>query len=143
MATIIQPTAATPIGITLPIEDGNSGYFAQSYDTLTQVKMNILNLLNTRPGERRFQPTFGSRLWNLVFEQNISTLKDQAIKTVTEDVSTWIPNVALTDITTNILTPSQITTNTNIYMLEIAVSFIVNLTKQSDVVVITINNATY
>ena len=58
---------ATPIGITLPIQDGNSGFFQQSFDTLTQVKSNILNLLNTRPGERRMQPTFGSNLWSIVF----------------------------------------------------------------------------
>jgi phage baseplate assembly protein W len=142
MATIIQnPTIAKPIGITLPITDGNSGYFAQSFDTLTQVKTNLINLLNTRQGERRMQPTFGTRLWNLVFEQNVNTLKDQAVHIVTEDISMWIPNVTVTNVTANLLTTDQITSNTDIYMLEIAVSFIVNLTKQSDTVVITVNNS--
>ena len=134
---------ATPIGITLPIQDGNSGFFQQSFDTLTQVKNNIINLLNTRPGERRMQPTFGSRLWTLTFQQNVETLKDQAVQIVSEDIANWIPNVTVTDVTANLLTTDQITTNTDMYMLEIAVSFMVNLTKQSDTVVVTINNASF
>ncbi len=142
MATILQnPTAATPIGITLPIQDGNTGYFQQSFDTLTQVKNNILNLLNTRPGERRMQPTFGSGLWNLVFEQDTNTLEDQAVNTVSQDIANWIPNVTVTDVTANLLTTDQITTNTDTYMLEIAVTFTVNVTKQSDTVVVTIDNS--
>jgi phage baseplate assembly protein W len=132
--------AAKPIGITLPIQDGNTGMFAQSFDTLTQVKTNILNLLNTRQGERRFQPTFGTRLWNLVFEQNQDTLKEQAINIVSEDIASWIPNVTVNDITANLLTNTQIASNADIYMLQIAVSFTVNLTKQTDTVVVTINN---
>jgi phage baseplate assembly protein W len=142
MATIVTNTiSAVPIGLTLPIQDGNSGYFAQSFDTLTQVKTNITNLLNTHPGERRLQPTFGTRLWNLVFEQNVDTLKDQAINIVSEDVASWIPNVTVTDVTANLLTSNQITANTDMYMLEIAVDFMVNLTKQTDTVIVKINNA--
>lgn len=45
-----------PIGLTLPLKSGINGYFEQSYDTLTQIKANITNFLNTRPGERRFNP---------------------------------------------------------------------------------------
>jgi phage baseplate assembly protein W len=142
MATIVtNPISAVPIGLTLPIQDGNSGYFAQSFDTLTQVKTNITNLLNTRQGEKRFQPTFGTRLWNLVFEQNVDTLKDQAINIVSEDISSWIPNVTVTNVTANLLTSNQIIAETDIYMLEIAVTFMVNLTKQIDTVIVTINNA--
>ena len=142
MATIIKnSTSAVPIGLTLPIEDGDSGYFAQSFDTLTQAKTNITNLLNTRQGERRLQPTFGTRLWNLSFEQNVDTLKDQAINIVNEDIASWIPNVTVTDVTAKLLTANQITSNTDSYMLEIAVDFMVNLTKQTDTVIVTINNA--
>ena len=138
--TTINPTAAVPIGVTLPIQNGNSGYFAQSFDTLTQVKTNILNLLNTRQGERRMQPTFGSRLWSLIFEQNVDTLKDQAVNIVTEDIFSWIPNVTVLDVTANLLTTDQITANKDIYMLNIAVKFMLNMTKQTDTIVVTINN---
>ena len=131
---------AKPIGIVLPIQNGNNGFFNQSYDTLTQVKNNIINLLNTRQGERRFQPTFGTRLWNLVFEQNQDTLKEQAVNIVSEDIASWIPNVTVNDITANLLTNTQIASNADIYMLQIAVTFTINLTKQTDVVIVTINN---
>lgn len=133
---------ATPIGMTLPIQGGNSGYFAQSFDTLTQVKTNIINLLNTRQGERRMQPTFGTRLWNLLFEQNVDTLKDQAINIVNEDIASWIPNVTVTDITADLLKNDEVSANRDIYMLRIAVTFMVNMTKQVDTVVVTINNTT-
>jgi phage baseplate assembly protein W len=142
MATITKNTiSAVPIGLTLPIEGGNSGYFAQSFDTLTQIKTNIINLLNTRQGERRLQPTFGTRLWNLSFEQNVDTLKDQAVNIVNEDITSWIPNVTVTNVTAKLLTSNQITANTDSYMLEIAVDFMVNLTKQTDTVIVTIDNA--
>ncbi len=147
MSRIIKTTqskvlAAKPIGITLPIQNGNSGFFDQSFDTLTQIKNNIINLLNTRQGERRFQPTFGTRLWNLVFEQNQDTLREQAINIVSEDIASWIPNVTVNDITANLLTNTQIASNADIYMLQIAVTFTVNLTKQTDTVVVTIKNTT-
>jgi len=142
MAKIITNTiSSTPIGLTLPIQDGNSGYFAQTFDTLTQTKTNIENLLNTRQGERRFQPTFGTRLWNLVFEQNTDTIRDQAINIVTEDISSWIPNVTVTNVTANLLSNNQINNNTDTYMLEIIVNFMINLTKQTDTVIVTINNS--
>lgn len=132
-------TPLSPIGITIPIQDGNSGYFNQSYDTLTQVKMNIINLLNTRPGERRMQPTFGSRLWNLVFEQNTEDLPGIAVNVVKEDISSWIPNVTVLDVTAKVLKSDQSVKNTDIYMLYIAVQFMLNMTKQQDTVTITVN----
>src|SRR3954468_23226139 len=99
--------AAKPIGITIPIQDGNSGFFNQSFDTLTQIKMNIINLLNTRQGERRFQPTFGSRLWNIVFEQNAETITDVAENIVREDIQMWIPGVTVVDVTATLFTSDQ------------------------------------
>ena len=80
-------------------------------------------------------------MWNLSFEQNVDTLKDQAINIVNEDIASWIPNVTVTDVTAKLLTANQITANTDSYMLEIAVDFMVNLTKQTDTVIVTINNA--
>ena len=45
------------LGITLPIKLGKTGYFEQAFDTITQVKSNLINLLLTVKGERVFQPT--------------------------------------------------------------------------------------
>src|SRR4051812_9303125 len=97
-----------PIGLVLPISNGNSGFFDQTFDTLTQTKMNIINLLNTRRGERRFQPTFGTRLWELAFSQNVDNLSDIANNIVAEDVSMWIPNVSVLDVSSTLFTNDQI-----------------------------------
>ena len=135
MATFQQP-----IGLLIPISNGNSGFFDTSFDTLTQVKMNIINLLNTRQGERRFQPTFGSRLWNLTFEQNVDNIIDIAENLTREDVQMWIPGVTVLDVTATLFTNDQILADKDIYKLEIAVQFQVDMTKQTDTVRITINN---
>jgi phage baseplate assembly protein W len=132
-------TTLSPIGITIPIQNGNSGYFDQSYDTLTQVKTNIINLLNTRPGERRMQPTFGSRLWNLVFEQNTEDLSGIAENVVREDINSWVPNVTVIDVTAKVLKNDQSVKNVDIYMLYIAVQFMLNMTKQRDTVIVTVD----
>lgn len=60
---------AQAIGITLPIQIGNMGYFQQSFDTLVQVKSNFLNLILTRKGERVHQPEFGCGIHDYLFEQ--------------------------------------------------------------------------
>ena len=137
---MVNPTTLTPIGITLPIRNGNSGFFDQSFDTLTQIKHNIINLLNTRQGERRMQPTFGTRLWNLLFEQNTEALADIASNIVKEDISMWIPNVTVVDVEANVLKSDQSTDNRDIYRLQISVVFMLNMTKQQDVVTITVDN---
>jgi phage baseplate assembly protein W len=137
---MVNPTTLTPIGITLPIRNGNSGFFDQSFDTLTQIKHNIINLLNTRQGERRMQPTFGTRLWNLLFEQNTDSLADIASNVVKEDISMWIPNVTVVDVEANILKSDQSTDNRDIYRLQISVVFMLNMTKQQDTVTITVDN---
>ena len=133
-------TYTQPIGLLIPIQDGNNGFFDSSYDTLTQIKMNIINLLNTRQGERRFQPTFGTRLWNIAFEQNIDTLQDIAKNIIQEDVSMWIPNVTILNVTSALYTSDEIVADQDIYKLDIAVQFQVSITKQIDTVNISINN---
>lgn len=131
-----------PIGITLPIRDGNGGYFEQSFDTLTQVRSNIYNLLNTRPGERRMQPTFGSRLHSLLFEQNVEILPEIASNIIKEDISMWIPNVTVINITSTLLKNEERQGDIDIYRLSIKVDFMLNLTKQKDTVTVVVDKIT-
>ena len=55
------------VGITLPIQRGDDGYFRQSFKTFDQVRSNLKNLLLTKRGERILQPDFGSGLHDLLF----------------------------------------------------------------------------
>ena len=129
-----------PIGITIPIRDGPSGYFEQSFDTLSQTRSNIYNLLSTRPGERRMQPTFGTRLHGLVFEQNVEVLPEIASNIVKEDISAWIPNVTVTNITPTLLKNEERQSDIDIYRLSIKIEFILNLTKQKDIITVVVDN---
>lgn len=99
---------ATPtksIGLSLPIQLGNQGYFATNKDTISQIGTNIQNLLLTIPGERRFNNTFGSGLYNLLFNNigdDISN--DIIIDVIQRDVDKFLPG---TTILTAELSPIQ------------------------------------
>jgi phage baseplate assembly protein W len=86
------------IGITLPIQRGNTGYFQQSFQTSEQVKSNIRNLMLTVPGERLMQPDFGTRLWNLLFSQNTELLESDIESAIQTALSTWMPYVRIEQI---------------------------------------------
>lgn len=83
------------IGIGFPLTRGNSGYFKQTYTTAEQAKSNLRNLLLTRKGERVMQPEFGSRIYDMLFEQN-DEFFDKKIKTYINDaVEVWLPYIII------------------------------------------------
>ena len=90
MATSVQP-----FGITLPITHGAQGYFNQSYTLLEQVKSNLRLLLQTKKGERRMNPEFGSGLWNVLFENITDDLIPIIDNTVRKDIGRWMPYVTV------------------------------------------------
>jgi phage baseplate assembly protein W len=91
-------TKRQPIGITFPLQRGDSGYFNQSFDVVDQVKANLYLLLNTKRGERRLNLDFGSTLWDILFEFNndeLPAIVEQAIK---KDVQRWLPYVNIKNV---------------------------------------------
>lgn len=90
-----------PLGINLT--DKNSGTFESIYFTDKQTLVNLKTLLLTRKGERYHQPTFGSNLLYIIFEPNVSALKEDIIDTITEAVNEWIPYISIEtiDVITN------------------------------------------
>ena len=93
---------ATPtksIGLSLPIQLGNQGYFTTNKDTISQMASNIQNLLLTMPGERRFNNTFGSGLYNLLFNNiggDIS--KDIIIDVIQRDVDKFLNGTTILNV---------------------------------------------
>jgi len=85
------------------------------------------------------QPTFGSNLHSLVFEQNVEVLPEIASNIIKEDISRWIPNVTVTNVTPILLKNEEREGDINIYRLSIKVEFMLNLTKQRDVVTVVID----
>jgi len=86
---------ANGIGITLPLQLGNTGYFEQSFDTLTQVKSNFINLILTRKGERVHQPEFGCDIHEYLFEQLTPENIEGARQSVINAVQRWMPFLQL------------------------------------------------
>ena len=102
---------AKGIGITLPIQIGNTGYFEQSFDTLTQVKSNFINLILTRKGERVHQPEFGCGIHDYLFEQLTPENIEGARLSVLDAVERWMPFLELVQFELN-AEPSDIDSNT-------------------------------
>ena len=128
-------TKVQPIGITFPIRNGPMGYFEQSTDSFTAYRMNIINLLRTMPGERRMNPTFGSRLWTLTFESNDDFILKKVQNIITDDLFQWIPGVTVT----NVNVSGDVNTNRDILTLHIIVTYTVTAINVSDSVSVTIN----
>lgn len=86
------------LGILLPLRRGNTGYFNQGRDLLTQAKSNLINLILTKKGERVMQPDFGCDVHRLVFEaitdDNLANIKGS----IQSAVKTWLPYLEITDV---------------------------------------------
>ena len=81
-------------GMTLPIQVGNTGFFAQAYTSLDQAKANLENLLLTAKGERIMQPEFGSGLRSLLFEQMDDVEFEKKIQNaILKSVEYWLPYI--------------------------------------------------
>jgi len=80
------------VGIRFPLDHSPEGFFYKTKTVLEQSKANLRNLLLTTPGERIFQPSFGSRLKNIVFEQgqDIPNRVEETIRTATDNFLPYI-----------------------------------------------------
>ena len=90
------------VGITLPIQRGNDGYFAQSFRTFDQVRSNLKNLLLTKKGERIIHPEFGSGLHDLLFQPATEKFEEDLETTINEAVAKWLPYLIVEDINIDI-----------------------------------------
>ena len=106
------------IGITLPIQKGNGGYFAQSYQTSEQVKSNIKNLILTRKGERLMHPTFGTDLYNTLFNQNTDDLESEIERSIDRAIQEWMPYISIDEILVD-----QTNTNRDTYFFTVTLNF--------------------
>lgn len=130
----------TPIGINMPITSGRiSGYFDQSTDSFTAYRMNIINLIRTKPGERRMNPMFGCRLWNIIFEPNDDFIPYKVNNIISEDISQWIPGVTVVSVNVKRFEDDSSVDLRDIYKLYIVVVFTVQTINQEDTVEIILN----
>lgn len=89
---------AEPIGIKVPIQLGQQGYFNQTFSSLEEAKSNLFNLLLTRKGERPMQPEFGVDIYGQLFNQLTSDVGNRIEQEVRNAVEMWLPYVELTKV---------------------------------------------
>ena len=89
------------VGLSLPLKNGDGGFFEQNFTTFEQARSNLKNLLLTKKGERVLQPNFGSGLQDLLFEPIDDEFENKLVDTITESVSTWLPYINIEDIDVN------------------------------------------
>jgi len=98
LVTDLNENRNVGIGITLPISKGNTGYFAQSYTSLEQVKSNLKNLLLTNRRERLMHPNFGVGLRELLFSQNTQQLEATIENEIETSVKYWLPFISIDNV---------------------------------------------
>jgi len=65
---------------------------------LDAIKTSLRNILLTRLGERPFEPRFGSRVYDSLFEQVDFITLDALASSVIEAITLWEPRVQLTKV---------------------------------------------
>ena len=103
-------TVTNNVGLGVAFSTGTHGLFSSIYTTPQQIKENLKSLLLTRIGERHMQPTYGTNLLNIIFEPNISDLKEDITELLTAPINYWIPSISIesVDIITNEDDPNMI-----------------------------------
>tara|TARA_R100001126_G_C4790032_1_gene131410 strand:- start:62 stop:487 length:426 start_codon:yes stop_codon:yes gene_type:complete len=88
------------VGLKLPLASDKFNNFALTKNSLEQAEFNLKNLLQTYVGERPMQPTFGSKLLELCFEQQNDDLPENIEKEVRRAVSEWLGYINILNVET-------------------------------------------
>lgn len=90
-----ENSVVSEIALGVKLNFNNPGVFDLNYLSIDQARDNLKNLLLTRKGERLHNVNFGTLLLNLVFEPNVSDLKQEIETLITDEISFWLPYIAI------------------------------------------------
>ena len=85
-----------PTGIDIPF-NGES-VFRSTFETKNAIKVNLINYILTNKGERYLNPSFGSDLRSLLFENINNDTLDELEEVITSEINAFFPRVEITDI---------------------------------------------
>ena len=125
----------TFIGLELPLNfSGNNGFFNRTKTAIQQAKHNIKNLLLTKKGERLGNPTFGSDLFAILFEQEGDDLESKVEEAVRSAMSEFLPFINVNAIRT-------VFSSSNRNIINVSMQFSLNVdSSSSDELSLDINN---
>lgn len=84
-------------GISYPIEKTIKGLLYCG-DDIAQIKADMLAIILTRPGERIFEPRFGTPLYKLKTSMPQELIITEARQMIASSIKTWEKRIQLTDI---------------------------------------------
>lgn len=116
----INKTRSNGLGISYVSNAGQ--LFRPIYVDIDQALENLKNLLLTRFGERVLQPTFGCRLFEILFQPNIFELKDEIKDIIIQPVNFWLPYITIDEV--NVIT-NQDDPNL-VHHVQITITFSIN-----------------
>jgi len=98
----------TTYGINFPFRDSIKGDYLQLTEYESQeVKADLIHLLLTRKGSRYYLPTFGTRLYEFLFEPFDGLTFDAIESDIRDAVGTFMPNLLLNQITISPADPQE------------------------------------
>lgn len=93
----LEPRKA--VGVKVPFS--GKAVFNSTYETKEAIKSNLINFLLTGKGERYLNPTFGSGIRNLLFENINRNTTEQVEFILQESLRTYFPNLSISNIEIN------------------------------------------
>lgn len=92
------------LGMNYPIENGQQGYFEQTFESLQNEKIKLINLLKTTEGERYMQPSFGTALKKYLFEPITEDIRFKIENELKKKIAFWLPNLIINNLYIDIIT---------------------------------------
>ncbi len=92
------------LGVNYPIENGQQGYFEQTFESLDNEKVKLKNLMRTIEGERYMQPNFGLLIHKYLFQQMTPDIKSKVENDIRKKIQFWLPNLIINNLFVDIIT---------------------------------------
>jgi phage baseplate assembly protein W len=91
------------ISIKFPFQDDdiNGRLYKMNTTTLDDVRSSLYFFLTTKKGERWYDPNFGSRIHEFIFEKNDAITANDIEISIREDIQTYFRNLEILDIDIN------------------------------------------
>lgn len=90
----INTNLSSDTGIGVGLSNLNT-IFSTVYTVPQQARENLKSLLLTRIGERYMQPTYGTRLLEIIFQPNTYELKPEIEDILVEPINFWLPYILI------------------------------------------------
>lgn len=121
---VVSNTTKREIGIGIQFVE--NGVFTSTYTTTSQTKNQLINYILTNPGERLFDPGFGSGIRALLFEP--STDLDIIADNLKEGIEAYVQNIIVNNV-------SAVSDDNNVIYIQISY----NINNQSDELTLALN----